>query len=129
MARTQWLTHTQTGSGNNWEVDGFIYAPNESLEKNKVSTLTQVKIVDGSYSYVSPEVKFNYEPITMTFLAIEASDEFTSTINDYIDNQTYLKIVDHLGGEMEGIFTSIKEVWLSGLVDCYDYQVTFMRIA
>ena len=128
MARTKWLTYTQPGSGNSWELSDFIYAPNEHLERNKVSTLTQVKIVDGSYSYVSPEIKFNYEPIVMTFLAIEASDEFTAIINSYIDNQTYVKVVDHLGGEMEGIFTSINEVWISGMEDSYDYQVTFTRI-
>lgn len=128
MARTKWLTYTQTGSGNSWEVDSYIYCPNANLEQDKAATLVQTKMVDGSNSYVSPETKFNYEPILFTFVGIDGDDEFITTMNDYVENQTYIKIVDHLGNEMEGIFTSIKEVWLLGEENSYDFQCNFLRI-
>jgi hypothetical protein len=128
MNRTEWKVYTQTGSGGSWEESDPIYACNENLERSKAGTLIQTKLANGGNAYSSPEVKFNYEPFTMVFLAIEEGDSFIDTINDYIDNATLVKVEDHNGGEMIGIFSGISQVWLSGIDDCYDFQVTFARM-
>lgn len=128
MARTLWSVYKLIDSVWTLSTDRFV-VPNESMERTKTGTIIQAKLADGSNAYASPETKYNYEPFTMIFLAIEEGDEFITNINSYVDNATLLKIVDHNGNAMIGIFTAVTEVWLSGMEDCYDYQATFLRIA
>lgn len=133
MSRTKWTTYQQTGSGGSWEPDGnFLYVANENQERSKTGTLIQTKLASGAYAYSSPETKYNWEPITFTFLSIDDSiaDDatFIDTLNDYIDNAIFVKIVDNDGGEMIGIFTALNEVWISGVANSKDYMATFARM-
>jgi nitrous oxide reductase len=129
MSRTLWTVYKQTGSGGSWELSTDVfYTPNEQLEKDKTSTLTAVKLANGSNAVVSPETKYNLEPLVLTFLAIDNTDTFIDNLDSYIENQTFLKLIDAHGNEMTGIFTGLKEVWLLGDADTKDYQTTFLRI-
>jgi hypothetical protein len=131
MARTKWKLYTETGVGYSWEEVGYIYCPNANLEKNKTGTLIQSKLANGANAYLSPEIKYNWEPIILTYLALDPEDvddaTFINNINSYIDNGTYVKVVDHEGGELFGIFTAMQEVWLSGVDNCKDVQITMAR--
>jgi hypothetical protein len=129
MARTLWTVYKQTGSGGSWELsDDIFYTPNEQLEKDKTSTLAPMKLANGGNAFISPEIKYNLEPLLLTFLGIENDDSFVDNLNEYIENQTFLKLIDAYGNEMIGIFTTLKEVWLLGEEDTHDYQTTFVRI-
>ena len=125
MARTQWLV--KKWDGDSFESDGYIYAPNENINLEKTSTLAKQQLVDGSFGYFSPEVKYNKSAVTMNFLQIDDADTFWSKIEGYVEGQDYLEITDHLGHTMTGIFTGVKRVWLSGVVDTYDLEVQFER--
>jgi hypothetical protein len=127
MSRGTWSISTQTGSAGTWEIVDTIYIPNENMEMSKTSTFTLVQMADGSRAGVSPETKYNLEPITMTFLEIVSGDSFKTKIEGYVENQTYVRITDHLGGTMTGIFTAVNRVWISGVDDTYDFQVIFTR--
>jgi len=127
MSRGTWVISTQTGSGLSWETVATIYRPNENIELSKTGTLTQVKMADGSNGWISPETKYNNEPVMMQFLEILEGDTFKAQIEGYVQNATYVKITDHLGGTMTGIFTAINRVWIVGTTDTYDFQVTFTR--
>jgi hypothetical protein len=109
-------------SNSSYTDDGYIPRPNQDLETSRVSTQQQIRMADGSNSYVTPEVKSLKDPIQMFFADVSTS--LITKINNYIDNGDTVKIVTHTGEEFIGYFTSIKRVWLTGVApDSYNIQV------
>lgn len=129
MNRNTWDIYTQTGSGGSWELtDAVFYRPNENMEQVVTSTIATTQLANGANAFVSSEVKYNYDPITMSFLALEYDDEFRALLADYVKNGTYLKIVDQENNEMIGMFSNVSQVWLSGMDNTVDLSATFIRM-
>ncbi len=129
MARTTWIVSTQTGSGGSWEESSFIYCPNENLEMDKTGGLQTVKLCNGANGFIQPEVIYTDEPITFSFLHISESDGFRDILEGFVTSGTYLRIQDHLGNYMYGVFSSVKRVWLTDVADdYYDLQAVFVRM-
>jgi len=112
-------------SGSQWVAETAMYRPNENLSIDRLSTQTKVVLADGSVSFITPETKFAREPLTMQFLLIDNSDGFWGRMEDYVENNDYLRITDHLGNFITGKFISIKRVWLAGVDDQYDLEIVF----
>ena len=123
MARGTWTTESWNGS--QWVGETPMYRPNENMALEKQSTQSKIKLADGSNAFFIPETKYVREPMTMQFLEIEASDAFISRLSGYVENNTYLKITDHLGTTHTGKFISLRQVWLTGVGDTMDIETVF----
>jgi hypothetical protein len=126
MARTTWQVSKMVNGS--WVLSSDVfYVPNDDMEINTTSNASTGKLANGAQYVVCPEVKYNDEPITMTFLAIPEGDAFKTLIEGYSKANTYIKLVDSLGGVMTGFFSSVQRVWLSGEDNTYDIQAVFTR--
>lgn len=128
MARNSWTMHTSTDNGDNWDADGTIYVPNESMALDEKGTQTKIRLADGSNAFVTPETKYNIEPLLMRWMAIDEDDGIVAKVRDYCRNQTYCKITDHNADTYIGRFISCRRIWLSGVEDTLDIEVTFERV-
>jgi hypothetical protein len=126
MARNTWQIEKWNGAI--WISDGTIYRPNANVDLDFSSTQSKVKLANGGNAFITPETLYNTEDITFEFLELEPTDSFYTQIIDYIKNQDYLRITTHLNETLTGKFTTIKRVWLSGVDDTFDFQVTFQRM-
>lgn len=132
MSRTKWKVYTKTGSGNTWEEDGYIYAPNENLDCVINSTISEGQTANGGKYLVQPEVRFNYDMLTFTYIGISKIDAddilFVEKIREYLFAGELIKIVDSDENEMVGVFNSLNEVFILGEEDTKDFQLSFIRI-
>jgi hypothetical protein len=126
MARNVWNIYKDIADV--WTADGTIYRPNENLELTLNATQARIDLADGSRSYMTPETKYNKESLLFRWLEIENTDTFWSKIETYVQTQDYLKIIDHLSNEYIGRFISIRRIWLSGVIDTYDFEAVFERM-
>ena len=115
-------------SGNQYNADGSIYRTNEPLEIQLQSTQSKINLADGSQAFVAPEEKFIRQILIFTWLEIPETDAFRSKLENYVQNQDYIRITTHLGEQLTGRFISVNRVWLTGVVDTYDLRATFDRI-
>lgn len=121
MARTYWDVYYDIGAG--WVADGTLPRPNDTLTYNYSSTQTTVQLADGSKAYISPETKSNKE--TITFVWYWDDGTYKTKIENYINNNTYLRIVTHVPVHLVGRFTSLRASHVVGLDDSYDLEATF----
>lgn len=119
-----WQIYTQT-SNLGWEADTAINRPNQDMETKYTSTMTTVRLADGSTGYVTPETKRVSEPFTMFWA--DTSSAFRTQLENYILNGDTVKIVTHGSDTFIGKFTDMSRIWFSGLDDTYDVQATFVR--
>ena len=119
-----WQIYSQT-SNLGWDLDTPINRPNQDMETKYISTMTTIRLADGSTAYVTPETKRLKEPFTMFWA--DASDSFRTQIENYILNGDTVKIETHTSDIFIGRFMDMSRVWFSGLDDTYDIQVTFVR--
>ena len=124
--RNEWDVYVRE-SGDLYTYNNGILRPNDSMELPTISTSTTVTLVDGSRGHITPETKSNKEAITFIWYLVD--DSIITQIEDYINNDEYLKIVTHVSGrEFIGKFTSIKPKWLVGEEpDLYDVEAIFER--
>jgi len=127
MARNTWAISTSTDNGQSWTPDGAIYVPNESVSLTDIGTQSKVVLADGSQAFVTPETKYIKQPFVMRWMAIEEDDAFLNKIRNYCRNQSYCKITDHNADTYIGKFISHRQIWLSGIEDTYDIEVSFER--
>jgi len=123
MARGTW--NVSKWNGTSWDAELPMYRPNENLAIERISTQNKIVLADGSKAYFIPETKYSKEPMTMQFFEIDNDDAFWGRMEDYVENNDYLKIIDHLGTETTGKFVSIKRVWLTSVEDTYDLELVF----
>lgn len=129
--RSTWAIYKQTGSGLSWELSAdTIYRPNENTSFGKMGNISTIRLANGSNGYVIPETKFIDDPVVLTFLNIPEDDGLKQLLESYVESGEKLKIVDHLGNNMIGIFSMVQRVWLIDEAgDYYDLQATFIRMA
>ncbi len=120
-----WNIYVLNSDGITWDADEPINRPNQDLELETVSTETVVSLVDGSEAYFTPSKKTKKLPFTMFFA--NTTEDFRNRLIAYKENGDKVKIVDHKGQEYIGKFTSIRQVWFTGLEDSVDLMVTFRR--
>jgi len=107
-----------------WTGDGSLYRPNASYTLPKLSTQTTVALADGDNAYVTPSTKYLDQP--MNFIWYYDDGTTKTKIDTYMDNQSDVKIIDDLGNEFIGRFTSITPTRLVGQADeVYDIRVIF----
>lgn len=129
FGRSYWLTYQATGSGGAWELDSQIYRPNANLEQTRTGTVKQIDLADGSRGLVIPEVTMVYDPITFDWMNVQSTDAFLTTMENYVDNGTIIKIVDHLGNSMVGVFSDLKTTWqIDTIGDYFDVTAQFLRV-
>ncbi len=125
--RSNWNIFTQ--SGVNWIADGTIYRPNSDLSLDLISTQSRIKLSNGSNAFITPETKYTKEILTFQWYEILNSDSFKAKIENYVINQTYLKITDHLSNDYIGRFISVKRVWITGVApDVFDLEAIFEQM-
>ena len=105
--------------------DSTIYRPNENFSLAVSSNQAKMKLADGSWAYVSPETKYSSEPFTFRWLEILETDTFETKIEDYVKNQNFLRITDHLSNTYTGTFIISRRVWIVGTVDTFDIEAVF----
>lgn len=128
FGRSYWLTYTLVGV--TWTQTGQIYRPNANLEQTYTGTVKQIDMADGSRALVIPEITMVYDPMSIMWANISTTDPFLTYIQTCVANGTYLKIVDHLGNAMYGVFSDLKTTWqLDTIGDYYDVTANFMRTA
>ncbi len=110
-------------SGNTYTDDGTIPRPNQQLESKRSSTIQKVQVADGSNAYVTPETKFLRQPFTMFFA--DTTTAFRTKIENYITNGDTVRITTHNGETFTGKFVDMSRIWLTGVDDEFDVQVTF----
>ena len=125
MARRTWAVEKWNGAI--WASDGTLYAPNDSLSVDLVSTLAKASLADGSNAYLLPTTKYNKEPLRLIWLEILQSDSFRTKIENYIINGNYLRITTGLSEQFTGRFTAVRRVWILGVENTYDLECTFER--
>lgn len=108
MSRTQWITYIKEGE--EWVEDSYIYAPNESLSSPILSTQTKIQLQDGDNAFMTPSIKSNKEPLEFIWLRVD--DTYRTKIENYVINQTDLKIIDSKSREYIGRFISVEPIWL-----------------
>lgn len=126
MSRSTWTVEKWVSSA--WVSDGSIYRPNENLSYDLTSNQTKVKLADGSNAFILPETAYNKEPMTFTWIEIPNTDGLKTKINNYVINQDYLKITDHLFEDLIGRFITIRAVLISGVENTYDIEAIFERM-
>lgn len=122
MSRSYWNVYVKTTGS--WVADGFIARPNDDTVLGKKSNMTVVPLVDGEEAYVTPATKSLKQPIN--FVWMEDDGTIKTKIEDYVDNCTPVKIIDHNSVAYVGKFISSDSKWLVGVnPDTYDIQATF----
>lgn len=110
-----------------FDADGTIPRPNTDLTIELISNQQKVQLDDGSYAYMTPEIKYSKQPIQLTWYMQD--QDFKDQIEDYIVNDDYLKIVTHISGDLYtliGRFTDWRPTWLVGQEpDRWDIEATF----
>jgi len=120
---SNWAIYIEA-SGSTWEADGGIPRPNETMETQVLSNTTRIKLANGASAYFTPTTKSYKEEFSMTML--ELDDTVVSKIDDYIENNTKVKIVTHTSEVFIGKFLSRQRAWLTGIEpDVYDLIVRF----
>ncbi len=126
MPRTSWLIEKNVNGS--WINDGTIYAPNDSMNLDTTANMSENQLADGSKAFLTPEVKYLDDPISMTWLGLDYSDGIITKLRNYVKNLDYLRITDSKGETYIGKFTNIRRVWLSGIDDTIDIETTFKII-
>jgi hypothetical protein len=126
MARSSWTIEKLVGIS--YVSDGSIYRPNESVTFEMTATQKRVALANGDSAFVTPETKYVKEPLTFTWLLIPESDGLKSKIENYVINQDYLRITNHLGEYYIGRFTQVRKLFLVGEEDTYEIEATFERM-
>lgn len=119
-----WLIEVEN-SGGTFISDGYIQRPNEDMETAYVSTTTKIKLADGSYGFMTPEIKRVKESFNMFFA--NTTSAFRTQIEDYMLNGDKVRITTHNGETFTGKFIELKRVWFSGIEDSFDINVIFDR--
>jgi len=125
QTRTHWAVDVWTGGA--WVATGYIYAPNESFTIGHSATQGKVKLADGGNGYINPEVAYVREQLTFQWLEIANTDAFKSQVENYVKNQTILRLTDSLGNQYSGTFVKIDRVWLLAEANFYDIAAVFER--
>lgn len=111
------------GSSGAWLNDGNFPRPNQDLETEYISTQQKIKMADGRYGFVTPEIKRLRESFTMFFA--NTTSAFRSQIETYMYNGDKIRLTTHTSEVYIGRFISIKRVWFSGIDNEYDISVVF----
>lgn len=128
MGRNTW--NMEKWNGATFVSETAMYRPNENISIDRTSTQVKTRLADGSNGFFIPETKYIKEPITMQFLGIASSDSFRTRLENYVQNNDYLRITDHLGSTYTGSFVSVKRVWLTGISpDEVDLEAVFEVMA
>ena len=127
MSRNTWQVYVQNSAGT-WVLDETIYVPNnENLSMDESSTQNKQQMVDGSFAFITPETKYQKNPIQLNW--VEVDQTFMELIRDYFRNGDNLKIVTQVSGrEFIGRFIQFTSNWLGGVEDVYDVDVVFEQI-
>ena len=123
--RNYWTLYV-LGSGDQWQADTAIPVPNSDLSIKRVSTEYTVELADASEVHVIPEVKRRKEPLVFEWTYIEKT--LKDQIEEYIDDSTSIKIVDHNGDSYYGRFTDVESNWIVGDEGKYDISASFKLI-
>ena len=127
MARTNWTIQKLVGAS--YQADGNLYAPNESMSDDLVSTQSKTGLADGSNTYMLPSTKYNKEALKFVWLEVPLSDvAFKNKISNYVMNADYLKITDSLANTYIGRFTYVRRIWILGVADTWDLEAGFERM-
>jgi len=121
MSRNTWTLAKRVGAS--WVAEEPIYRPNANLKLSRQATLTKTSMADGSFGYVTPEVKSNHESLKLTWFYLPISDH--NRVEAYVSNGSDLKLTDHNSTIYYGRFTSIETDWLAGESDKCDIVATF----
>ena len=122
MSRTTWTI--QTKPAGSWVAGGTIYRPNENLSIQKASTQSAVPLADGSMAYITPSTK--YLDRTLVFVWLYLDGTMKTQVEGYVNNQTNVKIIDHLSYEYIGRFVSSECVHLvEEEPDMYNIRANF----
>lgn len=126
MARNSW--NVKMWDGTDWIDDGSIYRPNSNTSLGTQSTQSKVPLANGSVAFFTPETPYNNDDVVFEFLEIYPTDAFYTKISDYVTTGTCVQITTHLAEVFAGKFTSLRRVWLIGVTDVFDLEVTFQRM-
>jgi hypothetical protein len=121
MSRNTWLLAKRVGLI--WEDEDPIYRPNANLKLSRQATLTKTALANGSFGYVSPEVKSNHESLKITWFYLPKADH--DRIEDYVSDGDDLRITDHNNDIYYGRFITIDTDWLAGEEDRCDIVAAF----
>ena len=107
-----------------WTDEGdTIYRPNANLTVERVATQVRTILADGSYAYITPEIKANPTSLKMSWAYL--SKTYKEQIEAYVNNLYDLQITDHNSAIYYGRFINIKSNWLAGETDKYDVAAEF----
>lgn len=126
MARNTWSIYVDTNEDGTWTSDGTIAIPNDSIEIGYTSTQQKIKLANGDNAFIRPEIKYSDNPITFIWYDNGTGDinSLKTKIENYIQNNTKIKIVDHNNKSYIGRFIAIRSNWIVGLSpDIYDLEV------
>ena len=121
-----WNLYVQN-SGLTYDYETTIPRPNDNLTTKRVATSAKIRLADGSNAFVFPETKYVHE--TMAFFWAMTTQAFRELIEGHITDGDTVKIVTHTSEEFVGFFGDMSRIWLIGMDDTYDIQVTFERIS
>ena len=122
MARTYWNVYIY--SGGSWVADGQIPTPNDTLTLGLSSTLKKINLADGDQAFITPETKYNKNDITFIWFSDDGTVK--SKIENYVKNNTKVKIIDSQNNEHIGRFTNIRSRWIVGIETTYDIEADFV---
>ena len=114
-------------SGNTYTPDDSFPRPNEDMETKRLSTISKIKLANGSNAFITPETKYTKESFSMFWA--DTTTVFRTQLEGYITNGDKIKITTHSGEEFIVKILDYIRVWFSGIEDSYDIQVTMEQIS
>jgi hypothetical protein len=118
---TDWKIYVKD-SNDDWALDETIQRPNDNMDTSIVSTQQKIELADGSLGFIILETKYVNKSFTMFFA--DTTSAFRTLMTNYIQNNTYIKLVAHTDEYFIGYFTEMVRVWLCGMENTYDAQIT-----
>lgn len=120
-----WAIEERVGAA--WQNDGTIPRPNDPMDEPVRSNQVKKKLIDGSIAVIAPPTKYEDLNIRMVFLAQPRS--MKTKLEDYVKNNTGVRITTHMSKNLEGYFISSVPVQVLGIDEEYDITVEFLQIS
>jgi hypothetical protein len=114
-------------SGGGWEAEDGLPRPQQDVTIGRVSNMQVIPLADGTMGFYTPETASSKPDLQFSWFVRD--ETFSDRIQNYIDNNDYIKIVTHTGKIYLGRFASVSPVWLVGREpDEFEVTAVFIRM-
>lgn len=126
-----WSVQTYNTGSSAWE--NAAAWPRGSVEPFSLvyqGTTQVLDLASGNKALFTPETRYNYEPLTLTFNRKTVTNTFRTNIKSYLTDHQGLKIYlhDDSSTKLEGYIMSIDESWPLGKeIQWHDVSINFQQ--